>query len=81
MDFRWVRLILVWSLISHLLFADKTLIFCEANFDQIQAIRSLLLCFEAVLGLKMNLAKPEIVPVGDIINVESLASTLGCKIS
>lgn len=66
--------------ISHLLFANDTLIFCEANTAQIWALSALLLCFEAVLGLKVNLAKSKVVPVGDIINVESLASTLRCKI-
>ncbi|KAF5442537.1 hypothetical protein F2P56_035184 [Juglans regia] len=50
--------------ISHLLFANDTLIFCEARHEQIRAVRALLLCFEAVSGLNVNLAKSEIVPVG-----------------
>jgi hypothetical protein len=37
-----------------------------------------LLCFEAVSGLKLNLFKSGIVPVGD---VEGLASILGCGVA
>jgi hypothetical protein len=43
-------------------------------------LRGLFLCFEAVLGLKINLAISKLVPVGNVINVEVLASILGCRI-
>jgi hypothetical protein len=56
-------------LISHLLFADDTLVFCGASRDQVQAIGNLLICFELVSGLKVNLAKFVMVPVGDVSNV------------
>ena len=36
--------------------------------------------FEAMAGLKINLAKSEIIPVGNVPNLEELASELGCKI-
>lgn len=36
--------------ISHLLFAEDTLMFCEVDHNQIRAL--LQLCFEAVSGLK-----------------------------
>jgi len=42
-------------LVSHLLFADDTLIFCEPNAEQFRDLRCLLLCFEAVSGLKNQL--------------------------
>ncbi|KAF5476218.1 hypothetical protein F2P56_007951, partial [Juglans regia] len=42
-------------IISHLLFADDTLVFYEADNSQIQTLRALLLCFEAVSGLKVKL--------------------------
>jgi hypothetical protein len=67
--------------ISHLLFADDTLIFSEANPDHLRNLRSLFLCFEAVSGLRINLAKSELVPVGNVMNVEGLASILGCRVS
>lgn len=40
----------------------------------------LLISFEAVLGLKINLAKSELFPVEEVQNLESLAWILGCKI-
>jgi hypothetical protein len=50
--------------VSHLLFADDTLIFCEANSEHFRQLRCIFLCFEAVSGLKINLGKSEIVPIG-----------------
>jgi hypothetical protein len=39
---------------SYLLFADDMLIFCGANFEQIRHLRCIFLCFEVVLGLRIN---------------------------
>ena len=64
--------------VSHLLFADDTLIFCGANDSQIRHIRALLVCFEAVAGLKVNLSKSALFPVGTLGNVGRLAGLLGC---
>ena len=36
--------------ISHLLFADDTIMFCDASIDQILAIRLALSCFQAFTG-------------------------------
>jgi hypothetical protein len=65
--------------VSHLLFADDTLIFCGANASQIRHIGALLVCFEAVAGLKVNLSKSVLVPVGQVDNVDQLAGLLGCR--
>ena len=63
--------------VSHLLFADDTLIFCEPKVEQICNLRCLLLCFEAVFGLKINLSKCDIVPIGEVGDVEGLSRILG----
>jgi hypothetical protein len=67
--------------VSHLLFADDTLVFCGADASQIRHIGALLVCFEAVSGLKVNLPKSALVPVGSLDDVEQLAGLLGCGIS
>ncbi|KAB1199244.1 hypothetical protein CJ030_MR0G025668 [Morella rubra] len=67
--------------VSHLLFVDDTLIFCGAEEYQFCSLHCMLFCFEAVSGLKINLAKSEVIPVGDVSNVGELASILGCRVS
>jgi hypothetical protein len=58
--------------VSHSLFADDTLNFYEAYPEQIRYVCLILLCFEAVLGLKVNLGKSELVAVGEVGNVGTL---------
>ena len=36
--------------------------------------------FEAASGLRINLAKSELIPVGEIDNIEEMAVELGCRI-
>ena len=66
--------------ISHLLYADDTLIFCQANKEQLKYLSWILMWFEALSGLKINLNKSEVIPIGIVDNVEELASKLGCKV-
>jgi hypothetical protein len=68
-------------LISHLLFADDTLIFCEADSGHIAHLRSILVWFEAISGLRVNLGKSELVQVGEVPFLEELADILGCQTS
>ena len=44
-------------------------------------IRLLLSCFEAAIGLRVNLAKSEMVPIGNVGNLAVLADILCCRIS
>ena len=37
-------------------------------------------CFEAATGLRVNLAKSEMVPIGDVGNLAVLANILCCRI-
>ena len=66
--------------VSHLLYADDTIIFCEANPEQLMYLRWTLMWFEAFSGLKINLHKSEIIPLGRVDNVEELAAELGCGV-
>jgi hypothetical protein len=65
--------------VSHLLFADDTLVFCNADVSQLEALRRVFTWFEVISGLKVNLQKSEMVPVGDVPNLEDLVAVLGCK--
>ncbi|KAF5471044.1 hypothetical protein F2P56_011519 [Juglans regia] len=67
--------------VAHLLFADDTLIFCDSDPDQICSLRALLLCFEAISSLKVNLLKSELVPDGLVNNLSEVTAILGCKVS
>ena len=65
--------------VSHLLFADDTLVFSEDS-QQMAFLSWLLMWFEAISGLSINLNKSELLPMGRVENVEVLAFELGCKV-
>ena len=52
--------------VSHLLFADDTLIFSDANPAHIFNLWLLFTWFEAISGLKINFNKSEMAPVGNV---------------
>ncbi|RVW95180.1 LINE-1 retrotransposable element ORF2 protein [Vitis vinifera] len=66
--------------ISHLFFADDTIVFCEANKEHLTHLSWILLWFEAASGLRINLDKSEIIPVGVVEEIEEMAVELGCKV-
>ena len=66
--------------ISHLFFADDTIIFCEARKDHLTHLNWILFWFEAASGLRINLAKSEIISVGEVVEMEELAVELGCRV-
>ena len=66
--------------VSHLLFVDDTLIFYDADADQLQYLNWTFMWFEAISGLKVNLNKTEVIPMGEGIPMGTLAVVLGCKI-
>ena len=68
------------EVISHLFYADDTLLLCEPNKDQMKFLSWTLMWFEAMSGLRINLNKSEIILVGPVDNVVKLALELGCGI-
>lgn len=53
---------------------------CDAD-DHIYNLGHILICFEASLGLKVNLWKFELVAVVEILHKEQLTNILNCSIS
>ena len=66
------------TLISFLL--TNTLIFYGVAPNNLRYLRSVL-CFEVVSRLNINLARFELVPIGYVVNVSTLAHILGCRVS
>ena len=66
--------------ISHLLFVDDTLVFCEASLNQITFLSWLLIWFETCSGFRINLEKSELILIGWVENINDLALKLGCKV-
>ena len=66
--------------ISHLLFVDDTILFYDASREQLLYVRMVLIFFEAITSLKVNVGKREIVPVGEIGNLHALARVLCCRV-
>jgi hypothetical protein len=64
-----------------LLFANDALLFCGADPNHLCNLWRLFFCFEAVSGLKMNLAKLELVPMGNVDNMARLVGILGCGVA
>ena len=66
--------------ICHLLYADDTMIFCEAKEEQVCFIRINLIVLEAVSGLFVNWRKSSMFQVKDVSNIQCLANILSCKV-
>jgi hypothetical protein len=63
-------------LVSHLLFADNTLIFCDANPSQLLHLKFVLHLIEATSSLQINLGKSELAPIGNVPSIMDLAAIL-----
>ena len=66
--------------ITHLLFVDDTTIFCEAKNEHLSNLSWILFWFEAASRLRINLAKSEIILVGEVEEVNKMAVELGCRV-
>ena len=66
--------------LTHLLYVNDTLIFCGADRIQLVYLRWLLMWFEALSGLRINLSKSEIILVVRMDDAKALATELGYKV-
>lgn len=70
--------------ITHLQFADDTLLMVDAKIEEVENLKVILMCFEAVTGLKVNLAKSSLMVISkeavDMDLGSQAASVLGCSI-
>lgn len=57
--------------ISHLQYADDTLIFCDADISQLKFLRIILKLFEATSSLHINWGKSFIYPVNEVPRIDS----------
>ncbi|GMP91325.1 hypothetical protein CsSME_00042073 [Camellia sinensis var. sinensis] len=67
--------------LSHLQFADDSILFCEAKEEEVRSLKRILRCFKVMSGLRINYHKSQVCGVG--VADESLAtfvSILNCKI-
>ncbi|XP_026442407.1 uncharacterized protein LOC113341915 [Papaver somniferum] len=65
------------KIVSHLQFADDTLIFLDADVEQVRNLRLVLLSFEILTGLKINFSKSQIYGVGYDGDLSIFSSILG----
>ena len=65
---------------SHLLFADDTLVFYENSQEQMTYLSWILIWFKALLVLRIKLDKSELISIGKVTDVDSLTTELGCKV-
>ena len=65
--------------ITHLLFADDTLVFSKDSKDIMAYLSWILMWFEAVSKLRINPEKSSILSIGDVETLDDLAHELGCK--
>lgn len=58
---------------------QMTIIFCDNSQRQVRLLRCVFHCFEAVSGLRLNLGKTCLITIGEVPNLDQLASDLECK--
>ncbi|KAJ9701108.1 hypothetical protein PVL29_006452 [Vitis rotundifolia] len=69
-------------MVSHLQFADDTIFFANSCEEELQTLKSLLLVFGQIFGLKVNLDKSNLFGINlDQNHLSRLALMLDCKIS
>ncbi|XP_026445476.1 uncharacterized protein LOC113346118 [Papaver somniferum] len=72
----WFHLVEGGSYISHLKFADDTIIFFKETKEEVRKLLIILLLFEVLTGLKLNSEKSSITSIG----ADDIVQELGCKL-
>ncbi|XP_057720241.1 uncharacterized protein LOC130934716 [Arachis stenosperma] len=66
--------------LSHLQFADDTILFCPLEEETIKNYKQLLRCFELMSGLSINFDKSSLISINcDEQWIQSMCQLLGCK--
>ncbi|CAN0838702.1 LINE-1 retrotransposable element ORF2 protein [Linum grandiflorum] len=66
--------------VTHLLYADDSILFCDASIHQVRSIMAALIVFQTITGLKVNLHKSSIAVVGQVDDPQGFADALGCRL-
>ena len=66
--------------ISHLQYAEDTLVFCDADRDNLKVLRVTFILFEATSGLHINWSKSYLYPVNEVNEIHHLAAILRGKV-
>ncbi|XP_057734380.1 uncharacterized protein LOC130949758 [Arachis stenosperma] len=68
--------------LSHLQFADDTVLFCPLEEKTIKNYRRILRCFELMSGLTINFDKSSLIPINcDVQWVQCMSRVIGCKVA
>lgn len=66
---------------THLQYADDTIIFLNSEVQEMSNLKFLLFCYEELLGVKINYSKSEVFPVGmSKMESQSVADAFNCKL-
>ena len=72
---------LIEGSISHLQYADDTIIPIQYDELEVSNLKFLLMCFENMSGLKINYHKSEVVVLGHPLEIQDrVAQCLNCKL-
>ena len=66
--------------LTHLQYADDTILLLQFDLQTLRNVRVILSCYEALSGMKINFEKSEIFSVGlSVVEMDVAAEMLGCK--
>lgn len=66
--------------VTHLLFADNTFVLCQPEESSLLNLRYVMLYFQVVSSLNINLTQSKMVTLRNRSNTSRLTKTLGCKV-